>query len=301
MADRFLKAMLEYQLERLPTFTGERYEDVIQWLKDMTDELNCVSYDDNQKVMIIPRYIQGGARKWLMYNMPILKSWSTFTLAMREAFGPRLLNEGAGSIMNEDVQGLDKTSYYDNNIKEEPTYELLKEEEEEEKSDYSTTTLVGLNTIVSLSKCIIESGGVTFEIDWPNGGGTWFIHDALPQRLHFIQCKQQEVPFNSTPNIHDELFSQNKLSSCTDVVLSSIMNDKAIYFNQDVQVFDISRKLHDCCTDVISFILLLDRLATIIINSRQIFISGKTSPHFYRNVRSGHAEDRNWFWSLAVP
>ncbi len=89
-------------------------------------------------------------------------------------------------------------------------------------------------------------------ISWTNNGvETCFIHDELLQRLNFIQYKEQEILFSSTPSFDDDWAREN-LSDCIDVVSLSIMNDKSIPPSHDVQAFDSLLKLHEFCTDVIS-------------------------------------------------
>jgi len=71
MIEELINTILLESLERLPTFSGNRNEDVIQWLKDMTDGLNYAKFTDEDKVLVIQTYIKGDARGWLLNNIDI--------------------------------------------------------------------------------------------------------------------------------------------------------------------------------------------------------------------------------------
>lgn len=184
--------MLSSQLEKLPTFNGNPDEDVIQWLRDITDVLNYVKFTDDQKLSIIAGYIDGNARRWLFENLSILDSWSIFIQEFKKEFATMLLQEDAVSQENQCMHTLNETLMYHNDvIKEEQKCELL--EQNESNLDCFGITSVELNNIASLNTCIMENNENNFEPVWPGGCESWFIHDKLPQRLQFIEYKQQEV------------------------------------------------------------------------------------------------------------
>jgi hypothetical protein len=298
MADEIMYTILLNMLETLPKFSGNRGEDVIQWLDDVTNGFEYAQFTDDQKLSIISTYIEGDARRWLIKNMSILDSWSTFIHGMKKMFAPSLLKEVAVSQVNQCVKALEEIMIDDENeIIEEQKYELLKEEKE--YPDFSTTP-VEVDNIVSSNACMMESDEDNFKNVWPDGGESWFIHDELPQRLQFINCKQQEISFSSTPNIEDD-FGGEKLPGDIDVVLSSIIIDKNIYSSYDFQEFYSLLKLDNFHTDVIRLLLLLGSLAHIVNTCSQFFTVGTTTPYFCHKVISWDTEDRDWFRTLAVP
>ena len=85
--------MLSNHLKNLLTFNGNYKEDVNQWLKDITDGLNYVKFNDDQKLTIIVGYLNGDARRWLLGNVSVLDSWSTFIQELKNEFTLRLLTE----------------------------------------------------------------------------------------------------------------------------------------------------------------------------------------------------------------
>ncbi|CAF3974753.1 unnamed protein product, partial [Rotaria magnacalcarata] len=88
---------------------------LFQWLNDIINGLNYAEFTDDQKVSIISGYVNGDARRWLLKNLFVLDSWSTFIQEFKKEFAPTLLKEDAMSQVNECVYELDETMlWYDN-------------------------------------------------------------------------------------------------------------------------------------------------------------------------------------------
>ncbi|CAF2053021.1 unnamed protein product [Rotaria magnacalcarata] len=129
---------------------------LFQWLNDIINGLNYAEFTDDQKVLIISGYVNGDARRWLLKNLFVLDSWSTFIQEFKKEFAPTLLKEDAMSQVNECVYELDETMlWYDNGIKEEQNCESLKEKEV--RLDYYNIKLVELNNTALLNTCMIET------------------------------------------------------------------------------------------------------------------------------------------------
>ena len=75
MADKMLASRMSKQLDQWPTFSGKLTENVTKWLKDITNELNLVKFDDIQKLSVIQTYLIDDARKWFINNMETLDTW----------------------------------------------------------------------------------------------------------------------------------------------------------------------------------------------------------------------------------
>ena len=291
--------MLLNHLKTLPTFNGNSDEDVIQWLKDITDSLNYVKFTDNQKVSIISGYLDGDARRWRLGNVSVLDSWPIFIQELKQEFARALLKEAAVSQVNQCMHTLNTTMmYYDNGIKEEQKCELL--EQNKANLDYFSTTLVELHNIALLNTCIVEDDENNFETIWPDGSESWFVHDELLQRCQFIRPKQPEVLFNSTSNIDDD-FVQENLSNCINVLLSSVMNDTYISASYNIKAVGNLFQLHAIYNDVIPFFLFLGELPSILNTYRRIFTGNTAGSYAGYNVLRCDTEDRYWFRRLAVP
>lgn len=290
MADELMYDMLLKMLENLPTFSGKRNEDVIQWLEEITYGFNCAQFNDDQKVSIVSKYIKDAARIWLIHNMFILSSWSTFIQTIKEMFGPVL-------IVNEIVIDDDKE------MKEVQKYELEQEDGKGDKKEEETcfsTAMGDVNKAISTDTYVKTNGTGNVEMNWSDGDESWFIHNELNQRPQFIACEQQKVSCNLSTNIDNEL-SQEKLTSTENGVLSCGQRTEIRSSLNVDQVFNKLLQLHEFCSGVISFILLLDSLLVMQMAYHPNVNGYSCDRYFCRNVMWSATEDRDWFRSLAVP
>jgi hypothetical protein len=290
---------LSSYLQSLPTFSDNSNEDAIQWLNDITNRFNYIDFTDDQKVSSISEYLDGTARSWLLANVPVVDTWTTFVQAFKKEFAPTWLEEDTMSPVNQCVSTMDKTmTYFDNDIKEKQKCEFL--EAKEVNLGCSGITLVESNNIVLFKMCIVETDETNFDAVWPDGSESWFIHNQLPQRSQFIQYEHQESTFTSTSNLDDNFVRENLLN-CTDDLSLSAMNDIPIFDSYNAEVFDSLLTLHETYDDVISFFLFLGKLAAIINAYRRIFTRNIAGSYADYNVLRCDTEDRYWFRRLAVP
>jgi hypothetical protein len=298
MVTKKMDRMVLNHLKTLPTFHGNEDEDAIQWLKDITDGLNYVKFTDDQKVAFIVDYLADNARRWLLSNVSVVDSWSTFLQAFKTEFVPTLLKEATVSQIDECVYVSDIIIFTDNNIEEEHKCELL--EEKEVPFDYLNITLAESTNLVSYNTCLVESDETNFETVWPDGSEWWLIHNKLPQRHQFIRYKQEEVLFKITSNT-DNNFSQEITSNCINVLSWSIMNDVYFSANYNINTFNNLLKLHTIYNDVISFYLFSGKLSPIINICHRIFTTATLTLYFCHNSMPWTTKDRDWFRCLAVP
>lgn len=268
-------------LKILPTFNGNDNEDAVQWLYDITDGLNYVKFTDDQKVSTVADYLGGDVRRWLLENISVLDSWSTFIQEFKKEFWPNSLKDDAIPEVNLKNQ----------------MCELL--EEQDVNLDFFSITLVESNTSVSFTTCIMENSENNCAMIWPEGHESWFIHDVLPQRSQFCRSEQQETMlFNSPSNINID-FTQETLLNCTNIFPLSVINDTYNAYNIDVS--NNMLKLHAIYNNVISFFLSFEKSPLIINICHRPFIAATIDSYFCHNCMPYDTADRNWFRRLAVP
>ncbi|CAF1521775.1 unnamed protein product [Didymodactylos carnosus] len=119
MAEKTLASRISKQLDQLPIFSGKLNENVTKWLKDVTNELNLVKFDDSQKLGVIQTYLADDARKWFINNMRTLDTWSEFNEAIQRTYASTFANEVAISQLGQRHQGFDETvMHYYNDMME---------------------------------------------------------------------------------------------------------------------------------------------------------------------------------------
>jgi hypothetical protein len=95
--------------------------------------------------------------------------------------------------------------------------------------------LVQSNYAASFDTSFMDIVQDCIENNWPGEEETWLIHDELPQRVQFTQCKQPMALSISTTNIVEH--PMRKLSfNCADTVSSSHMEAR-LFVNKN-QIFD---------------------------------------------------------------
>ncbi|CAF1594670.1 unnamed protein product, partial [Adineta steineri] len=118
MADKILTSRISKQLDRWPTFGGKLTENVTKWLKDITNEMDLVKFDNAQKLSVIQTYLVDDARKWLINNMERLSTWPAFVEAIKQTYSSAFAKEAAITQVAQRNQGLDETvmHYYNDMI-----------------------------------------------------------------------------------------------------------------------------------------------------------------------------------------
>ncbi|CAM4944724.1 unnamed protein product [Rotaria socialis] len=216
--------MLSNHLKTLPTFSGNENEDVVQWLTDITDGLNCAEFTDDHKILIISGFINGCARRWLFENLFVLDSWPVFIQEFTKEFAPTLLTEDIVSQVNQCVPVLIETiACYDDSVmielddiypaEDSPSYETFllnhRRLHSQHILDYIANQkrkeeLIELHENVLFSTVLLKYVDENYETEWPEGNESWFIHDERSQRNQFIALKKNKMVPSSTFNIVED-------------------------------------------------------------------------------------------------
>ncbi|CAF2994422.1 unnamed protein product [Rotaria sp. Silwood2] len=109
MAQKSLTMHISKQLDQLPLFSGKLNENVIKWLNGITNELNVMKYDDDQKLSVIQTYLMDDARKWFINNSARLGTWPSFCEAIVKTFSSSFAKEVAINQVSQRRQGLNET------------------------------------------------------------------------------------------------------------------------------------------------------------------------------------------------
>jgi hypothetical protein len=146
MDEELSDSMLLHALENLPSFGGQRNEDVNKWLEAITNGLNFVGLNDNHKVRLIHTYLTGDARRMIINNMAVLNEWTSCVQLIRRTYDSSFQNQVVIPQVNEvqqdssatiiqrehvviesfDIIEGQKTSV----VEDKETVELIQEEEE---------------------------------------------------------------------------------------------------------------------------------------------------------------------------
>ncbi|CAF2108874.1 unnamed protein product [Rotaria magnacalcarata] len=155
MAEELFNAILLNSLEKLPLFGGQQNENVEKWLEEITYGFNFAGFDDDQKVRVIHIYLTGEARKWIIKNMSVLDSWSTFVEAIITAHSSSVQKQMIPFQMNmvKEVRKVEEKKAELIEIDEEIAELVNKEEKDTEKfEDFIHTSFENekiLNEMVS--------------------------------------------------------------------------------------------------------------------------------------------------------
>ncbi|CAF2987570.1 unnamed protein product [Rotaria sp. Silwood2] len=109
MTDKLLISRISKQLDQWPTFGGKLTENVIKWLKDITNELDVVKFDDSQKLSVIQTSLIDDARKWFISNMEKIKTSSEFNEAIKQSFSSTFAKEATLSKVAQRSQDVGET------------------------------------------------------------------------------------------------------------------------------------------------------------------------------------------------
>ncbi|CAF3618099.1 unnamed protein product [Rotaria sp. Silwood1] len=109
MTEKLINTILSNNLDKLPKFGGKSNENVNKWLTDITNELNMVKLNDQQKLSVIQTFLVDDARRWFINNMSMMTDWSTFSIQLQKTFSSILHQELALKQVGSRQQGLNET------------------------------------------------------------------------------------------------------------------------------------------------------------------------------------------------
>ncbi|CAF3793711.1 unnamed protein product [Rotaria magnacalcarata] len=118
MTDKLINTLLSHNLDKLPKFSGKSNENVTKWLHDITNELNMVKLDDQQKYSVVQTFLVDDARRWFINNMLTINDWSTFSIEIHKTFSSIMHQELALKKVGSRQQAYDETvlHYYNDMI-----------------------------------------------------------------------------------------------------------------------------------------------------------------------------------------
>ncbi|CAF3616426.1 unnamed protein product [Rotaria socialis] len=73
---------------KLTTFGGARDEDVIHWLQDTECIFDQVQLQTSNKYLAVQSYLTDAPLKWFRFNKPNIPDWSSFKIAIAQAYQP---------------------------------------------------------------------------------------------------------------------------------------------------------------------------------------------------------------------
>lgn len=109
MTEKLINTILSHNLDKLPKFGGKSHENVSKWLKDITNELNMVKLNDQQKFSVIQTFLVDDARRWFINNMSIITDWSILSTQIQKTFSSILHQELALKKVGSRQQEFDET------------------------------------------------------------------------------------------------------------------------------------------------------------------------------------------------
>ncbi|CAF4872860.1 unnamed protein product, partial [Rotaria socialis] len=70
-----------------PTYFRGSKEDVHDWLEKLEQRFTMIKWSDEQKLQYISIYLQDDAQRWWTQASSVIKTWSSLTEAVTQAFG----------------------------------------------------------------------------------------------------------------------------------------------------------------------------------------------------------------------
>ncbi|CAF4955322.1 unnamed protein product [Rotaria sp. Silwood1] len=118
MTEKLINTIVSHNLDKLPKFSGKSNENVTKWLRDITNELNMVKLNDQQKYSVIQTFLVDDARRWFINNMSTINDWSTFSIEIHKTFSSIMHHELALKKVGSRHQDCDETvlHYYNDMI-----------------------------------------------------------------------------------------------------------------------------------------------------------------------------------------
>lgn len=90
MEEQFMNTLAKEQIKTLSKFGGGPYDDVIKWLQDVETVFDRAQLQPSNKLLAVQSYLTDAAAKWFRYNKSTIIDWSTFKIAITNAYQPSL-------------------------------------------------------------------------------------------------------------------------------------------------------------------------------------------------------------------
>ncbi|CAM2722553.1 unnamed protein product [Rotaria socialis] len=88
MDQKSMHIFVKQQIRQHTSFGGARNDNVIQWLQDTEAIFDRVQLQPMNKYIVVQQYLVGTADKWFRYNNVNIPDWSSFKIAITQAFQP---------------------------------------------------------------------------------------------------------------------------------------------------------------------------------------------------------------------
>ncbi|CAF4798075.1 unnamed protein product, partial [Rotaria socialis] len=88
MDEQNMQIFVQEQIMKLTTFSGARDEDVLHWLQDTECIFDSVQLRPSNKYIAVQSYLVGVAAKWFRFNKMNIPDWSSFKIAIAQAYQP---------------------------------------------------------------------------------------------------------------------------------------------------------------------------------------------------------------------
>ncbi|CAF3455353.1 unnamed protein product [Rotaria socialis] len=88
MDEQNMQIFVHEQIMKLTTFGGARDEDVLHWLQDTECIFDSVQLRPLNKYIAVQSYLVGFAAKWFRFNKMNIPDWSSFKIAIAQAYQP---------------------------------------------------------------------------------------------------------------------------------------------------------------------------------------------------------------------
>ncbi|CAF4361425.1 unnamed protein product, partial [Rotaria magnacalcarata] len=82
-----LQQTIADEIIKKPTYFRGSKEDVHDWLETLEQRFTMVKWSDEQKLQYISIHLQDDAQRWWTQASSVIKTWSSFTEAVTQAFG----------------------------------------------------------------------------------------------------------------------------------------------------------------------------------------------------------------------
>ncbi|CAF3215345.1 unnamed protein product, partial [Rotaria socialis] len=90
MDEQSMQIFVQEQIMKLTTFGGARDEDVLHWLQDTECIFDQVQLQSSNKYLAIQSYLGDAPLKWFRFNKSNIPDWSSFKIAIVQAYQPSL-------------------------------------------------------------------------------------------------------------------------------------------------------------------------------------------------------------------
>ncbi|CAF1510450.1 unnamed protein product [Rotaria magnacalcarata] len=90
MEAQFMSTLAKEQVKTLTKFSGSESEDVTQWLKHIEEVFDRALIQSSNKYLAIQSYLTDAALKWFRFNKTNMLDWSSFKIAIVQAYQPSI-------------------------------------------------------------------------------------------------------------------------------------------------------------------------------------------------------------------